>query len=682
MVKLGIDLGTSTSEVSYIKNGEAYLIKNTQEGDSSILPSIVLYENNEFRVGNIAKRKLLLKPELTVKNIKNFIGTNTKIKLDNNEFRAEYISAVIAKRLKEIAEFNLNEKVTEAIVAVPANFTSKQRKATRDALKIAGFNKIDIINEPTAAAIAYGFNNLENSKVLVYDLGGGTFDVSLLEMVNNDIRVLESKGKENCGGVNINEILFDAIIGLFENSLGTTIDKNNKRLLTQINEMIEEAKKDLSFQTETNIVIPNIAIDKNNNYLDLNLDLNRDDFEYLIEEFIDSTVEIMLSVLNEKNLTPEQIDKVILVGGSTRIPLVSKKINEKFNGKIVNGINPEELVAKGCILSSLLDKNKNWIKEISTNNIGIEILGGKTDFILQKGEQLPISKKKRYKTIEDNQEVAEIRLLEGQNKEAKENKKISVLELEGIPKSKKGNEFIELNLNCNIDGTLDIVASVISNNNKLNSRISTIGLDNDEINTLKEKLGNTKVFSNVEIVKENEEFNKEKNLQEALLRKEEVEKVRKEEEERVRREEEERVRREEEERVRREEEERVRREEEAQRQKASVKKEHKITFNNKTSVKAIVDKEHDNLNVMQKTEKVNNNKNDFIEEYDPSRDSEIYTDIATLMEYYKNVKDKLSEDVVKEANELITDMAACVKKDEFRKAREIENKIISLIYIG
>ncbi|MGL4741619.1 MAG: Hsp70 family protein [Sarcina sp.] len=736
MVKLGMDLGTSTSEISYIKNGEAYLIKNTQEGDSNILPSIVLYENEEFRVGNIAKKKLLLKPELTVKNIKNLMGEDTKIKLDNKEFTPEYISGVIAKRLKEIAEFNLNEKVTEVIVAVPANFTSNQRKATRDALKIAGFNKIDIINEPTAAAIAYGFDNLENNKVLVYDLGGGTFDVSLLEVKNRKINVLASKGKGNCGGVNINNILFEAIISLFESSLGTSIDKENKRLLTQIDEVIEEAKKDLSFQTEANIVIPNIAIDESGNYLDLNLDLSRDDFEYLVEDFVDSTMDVMVSLLTEKNLKIEDIDKVILVGGSTRIPLINRKINEKFKGKIVKGINPEELVAKGCILSSRLDETKNLVTEISNNNIGIEILGGKTDFILQKGEILPVYKKKKYKTIEDNQEIAEIRVLEGQSKIAKENNKISTLELDGIPKSKKGNEFIELNLTCNIDGTLDLVANVISNNNKLSSNISRSGLSNESIEVLKDKLKNTKVFSNTDIIKENEEIVKlreieeknkkenERRIEEEKIRQEEIAKIKKEKEmvkaleekrkeekrkeekrkeekrkeEKRKEEKRKEEKRKEEERIRKEKiirEEKIREEEESKlaileanalaKEIVEVKKEvpkveHKLVFNNESSIKAVVDKEEKHVEAVIDSQVVD--KNEFIEEYDPSRDSEIYADIATLMEYYKRVRENLDEETIKEANDLISDMAAYVKQDEFRKARELENKIISLIYIG
>ncbi|MGL4762541.1 MAG: Hsp70 family protein [Sarcina sp.] len=716
--KIGIDLGTSTCEISYLKNGEAKIIKNLQEGESTIIPSAILFDNSSsFKVGNIARKKAILKPELVVENIKALMGTKALIEFGEEVYTPEFIYAILAKRLKEIAEFNINEKIEEAVVTVPARFNSLQRKATRDSLSIAGFKVIDIINEPTAAAIAYGIENIEKSEnVLVYDLGGGTFDVSILEIENKSYKVLASEGNLNLGGNDINRILYETIVNLFENSVGIKIDGDNKRLTTELNIAIEEAKKSLSFESATSIVVPNIAIDTNGASMDLNLDLSREDFEYLIDEFVNSTLEIVDKTLACVKIDRDEIDKVILVGGSTRMPLIRKKVNDIFNGKVLNGVNPDELVAKGAILSTLNKNNENIaISEIVNNDIGVEILNEKFDRIVKKGTKLPIVVKKSYKTVEDNQEIAEIKVYEGEEVDIKSNKFISSFDIENIPKDAKGGQQIDLVFTCNLDGVLVAESKVISNLSQIRKDISLKGLTDKDINMLKTKIKRISVFDGKTMSSQEKEELINKENERRLLEKRRVEN-KKIEEERIQRERIENERREQEridkERIERERIEQAKLEEkrkaeaarleteEAKRQKEITKESEKaldLKLNiSSNQVRNVIDTRNENFevseknnvseNILKKEEVVAVNQNidasDLLEEYDPSRDGEIYNDIATLMEYYKKVSPNLDAHTKEKAQELIGDLVGLVKKDKFKDARGKENEIIELIYRG
>ena len=753
--KIGIDLGTSTSEIAYLDGIDAKLIKNLQEGNSVVIPSVVLLDGNSFKVGKNAKKKAFIKSRFISENIKKHMGKSEFIKLGSENFKPEYISAVIAKRLKGIAEFNLNEKVDEAVVAVPAMFNSLQRKATRDALLIAGFNIVSIINEPTAAAIAYGVSSGKNENVLVYDLGGGTFDVSILEIKDSNYKVISNGGKYDLGGDSINKLLFDTIITLFESSTGKKIDLNNKRLITEINIVIEEAKKDLSFEKTTSIVVPNITFDENNNPLDLNLDLSRDDFEYLVDDMINSTLSIVNETLKSANLSSENIDKVILVGGSTRIPLIRKKLGTLFQGKIVNGINPEELVAKGAILSTIADnKEVNIVNEVTSNNIGVEIMNGVFDKIIEKGSKLPVSISKKYKTVESNQEVAQIKIFEGENEEVKGNKFISEFDLENIPKDDKGAQGIEIDISYNLDGTLEVFSTVLSNSKNIRKLIPVKGLKEDEINTLRNKLKSIDIFNEdseifefddiensnedeseikareeeeelrvqeemrrleeeeiYRIEEENERLEAEKreierlekeriNLQKLRLENKKREKIKKEqleakknEEERVKRLQDAKLEREKMEelgrnrRAKLEIEEQERRIEKERHDKQSNLKKVKVVEAEpmKLNIRNIIDKDKEEKKeiIIEETKNIETaDSSDLIEEYDPSKDGEIYDDLARLMQYYKDVSSKLDPDVRTSANELIGDLVGLIKKDKFMEARKKENEIISLIYIG
>ena len=716
--KIGIDLGTSTCEISYLENGEAKIIKNLQEGESSIIPSAILFDNaNNFKVGNIAKKKVILNPNLVVENIKGLMGTKTLIELGDESYTPEFISAILAKRLKEIAEFSMNEKIEDVIVTVPAKFDSLQRKATRDALIIAGFNNVDIINEPTAAAIAYGVVNLtKKEKVLVYDLGGGTFDVSILEIENNNYKVLASEGDMNHGGNAINKILFDTIVNLFESSVGTKLDATNKRLITELNIAIEEAKQGLSFETVASIVVPNIAFDSQGSNMDLNLDLSRDDFEYLIDDFIDNTLGIVDKTLQSVSISNNDIDKVILVGGSTRMPLIRKKVNEKFSGKVLNGVNPDELVAKGAILSTLNDNKDELssISEIINNDIGVEILNGQFDKIVAKGTTLPVRIKKSYKTVEDNQEIAEIKIYEGQESDIKANKFISSFDIDNIPKDNKGIQHIDLIFTCNLDGVLLAESKIISNLKEVKRNISLKGLEDKDIELFKNKISKINVFNGIngdEYTKEEleEECKKARIIEEKRVeaQRKEAERIKAEqlaaverEQERVRLEQEQRLK----ENAERERIEKGRLEEERRTILAKEQEEKKIkgptlklniSNNSGNQVKNIVDKSTEKNNIESAGSPQTNmqvqsiasvaevvDASELIEEYDPSRDGEIYNDIATLMEYYKRVSPDLDNETKEKAQELVGDLVGLVKKDKFREARTKENEIIQLIYIG
>ena len=719
--KIGIDLGTSTCEISYIDGKEAKVIKNLQEGESAIIPSAILLSGeNSFKVGNVAKKKAILNPELVVENIKGLLGSKKSIRLGDDIYNPEYISAIMVKRLKEIAEFNINKKIDDVIVTVPAKFDSLQRKATRDALVIAGFENVEIINEPTAAAISYGITNLDKcEKVLVYDLGGGTFDVSILEIENNNYRVLASNGDLNLGGNTINQILFDTIVNLFETSVGVKLDNSNKRLITELNKEIEEAKKSLSFENTASIVVPNITRDSENNSLDLNLDLNREDFEYLIEDFLDRTLDIVQKTLNLIEIDKNEIDKVLLVGGSTRIPLVREKVNTLFNGKILNGVNPEEIVAKGAILSTLNNNNEILaISEILNNDIGVEVFGGKFDKIIKKGTKLPVTVKKSYKTVEDNQEIAEIRVYEGQNINTEDNKFISSFDVDNIPKDEKGYQHIDLNFTCNRDGVLVAESKVISNLSEMKKKISLKGLTEKDIEVLRYKISKVSVFDKIASDEENE-LEKENIRKEEERRKEEYrrkleEERKKEEEERRRKlederkkEEEERRRKLEEERKKEEErrreleEERIKKEERLEQEKIKYEKKEnnkqlglKLNLSN-NQIKNIVDKneqiKEDEVQERKENKKVEEIQeateevvdiSSVIEEYDPARDGEIYDDMANLMEYYKKVSPELDAKTKEKVQQLIGDLVGFVKNDSFREARGKENEILQLIYRG
>lgn len=711
-MKIGIDLGTSTSEIAYLKDEKmACLVKNTQEGDSVVIPSAVLYDNGNFKVGNIAIKNSILKSDYVMQNIKSTIGIKKKIMLGNNEFETEYICAVIAKRLKEIAEFNLNKDIDEVIVAVPATFNIAQRKATRDSLLIAGFKKVSLINEPTAAAIAYGINLNENGNIVVYDLGGGTFDVSILSVKNNTYKVLGVGGDKNLGGNTVNKVIFDAIVNLFESSMNEKIDLNNKRLLTAINLEVENVKKNLSFEETSSIVINNIAVDEENNSLDLNLDLSRDDLEYLINDVVDRSINIVDDVLKIAGLNRSNIDKVILVGGSTRIPLIRKKLGSLFVGKILNGTNPEEMVAKGAVLSQVLEASDiGIINEKTSNGLGVEIVGGKFDCLINKNESLPITIEKSYKTVEDNQEIAQINIYEGISENIGENNIISSFDLCDIPKSVRGNENINLKFSCNLDGTLDVIAKVNSSGKEENIVLPLEGLSNDAISILKKKLEVVDVFngssSNVG-VEEEEDLTVEKNEIEKLKKIKELQRIEKErleqerlEQEKIKQEqlmlEKEKLERErleiqkrELERIKKEEAEKLERKEAEEKKRLmenSSKNKMSLKFD-RNVIKNVIDVSNDKEVITEIKNEVPKQVNlqqasEFIEDYDPTRDSEIYNDVARLIEYFKNVGPQLDAITKQKATELIGDLTGCIKNDNFRLAREKENEIIALIYRG
>lgn len=466
---IGIDLGTTTSEVAYYVNGKAEIIKNIQEGDSTVIPSVVLIEDGDIKVGQIAKNQMILKPKKTVIEIKKLMGKDKNISIENKEYSPIEISAMILRKIKEIAEFYIGEEVEEAVITVPANFNDKGRRDTKKAGEMAGLKVERIINEPTAAAIAYGINNLEtNMNILVYDFGGGTIDVTVLELFNGVLDVKTSRGA-SIGGKDIDQLLIEYIMDKFLQETGIKLDKENLRVLSALKNVSEECKKNLSFQNSWNVVVPYICVDENNDPVDLNMSISQEELGNIIEGIIKETENIVEDALMGANLEKREIDKVILVGGSTRLLQVKNMIKTKFGiDKIVTGINPEETVAIGAAIQCALknndiELNSNIVVADACNyTLGVEVFGHKFDPIIKRDSKLPTKVKKLYKTVEDNQDEAIINIYEGESEDVVNNEKLDTISIKDIPLGEKGKEIMEITFAYDLNGILNVDVEVLS----------------------------------------------------------------------------------------------------------------------------------------------------------------------------------------------------------------------------
>lgn len=521
---VGIDLGTTTSEVAFYKNGEGIIIKNIQEGDSTIIPSVVLINNNEIKVGNKAKNQMVLRPKNTISEIKKFIGTNKIITVDGEEYTPVDISAMILKKIKEVAEFYIGESVEEAVITVPANFNDKQRKETKLAGEKAGLKVERIINEPTAAAIAYGIDKLkENMNILVYDFGGGTTDVTVLELFNGILDVKASRGNNELGGKDIDEIIIEYIVETFFKENNISLDTSNPRIASILKSTSEDAKKSLSFEKETEIIIPYICSDEKNNPIDLNITLTSDNLEGMCMDIIKSTEEVINDTLRASNLKEEEIDKVILVGGSTRMPCIQNMIKRKFGiNKIARGVNNDEVVAvgaslQGAIKMGIMEAEKNIVVlDTCSHTLGVEVIGSKLNSIIKRDSKLPAKVTKKYKTVDDNQEFAEIKIYEGESEDVSQDTFIDVLEINNIPKNKRGMEEIEITFKYDLNGILDVSVKLISTGQVRGKQINTkeefmdlgdLTLENKEL--LEKNKNVIKVDDNNEVEKFDEDIDEE-----------------------------------------------------------------------------------------------------------------------------------------------------------------------------
>ncbi|WP_300351149.1 Hsp70 family protein [Clostridium sp.] len=491
---IGIDLGTTTSEIAYVKDGKPCIIRNIEEGDEHVIPSVVSIDGEEIKVGKKAKNQLLLKPEFTVSEVKRIMGTDEIINIQGKEYKPEEISAFILKKLKEVAEYFLGEEVLEAVITVPANFNDIQRKATKNAGEIAGFKVERIINEPTAAAMAYGVDNIDkNGNILVYDFGGGTFDVTILEMFNGVLDVKVSRGNNYLGGKDIDNKIIDYVVSEFEKSSGIKLDSSDSRTLARLKEGVEEAKKSLSSSKMAEIVLPYIGIDRDGNPINLEMVLTRDEFEENVKDIIESTELIVNEALEDAKLIDDEIDIVLLVGGSSRIPYVRNMLEKRFKGKIARGVNPDEAVALGASVQAAIKndipvgkKGSIIVTDTCNYTLGVALKGGIFDPIIERDSKLPANTTKRYCTVVDNQTEVLVSVYEGESRYINDNTLIDEFILSGIPKAETAKEKIDITFTYDLNGILNVSAEILSTGEEISKIMSTKGLSKEEVQDLKE----------------------------------------------------------------------------------------------------------------------------------------------------------------------------------------------------
>ena len=487
---IGIDLGTTTSEIAYIKNGRPEIIED--ETGKRIIPSVVSYDtrNNEIFAGNKAYNIRISNAENTIQEIKRHMGEDYKVKINGDELYPHEVSAIILAELKKYAEDRLGEKVDEAVITVPANFTNQQREATKEAGKLAGLRVERIINEPTAAAMAYGIDNLDKeANILVYDLGGGTFDVTVLELYKGVLDVKASRGNNLLGGKDFDATVEKYILDEFRKKYGVDLYEikgiNKVRAEGAIKDGAKKVKEELSFQEIGMINIPFLAI-LDGEPVGLDLELTRVKFEKLTKDLVQSTRVPIKEALEASNLDYNDIDIVLTVGGSSRIPAVQELAEELFPGKVRHDINPDEAVAMGAaiqagIKNDQIDSESSIIVTDKCNyNLGTSIvkgdgngrlIGDVFDCIIPVDSSIPCSKTKRYYTCSHNQEIVSIDVYEGYNEVASKNEKISEFELDGIPKAPAGEEAVDINFSYDLNGTLEVTATIVSTGKRANKTI-------------------------------------------------------------------------------------------------------------------------------------------------------------------------------------------------------------------
>ena len=480
---IGIDLGTTNSCVAVLEGGEPTVIANAE--GSRTTPSVVGFaKNGERLVGETAKRQAITNPDRTISSIKRHMGENYKVTIDNKDYTPQDISAMILGKLKADAESYLGEKVTEAVITVPAYFSDAQKQATKDAGKIAGLDVKRIINEPTAASLAYGLDKDEAShKILVYDLGGGTFDVSILELGDGVFEVLATNGDTRLGGDDFDEALLTFMADSFAKENGVDL-RADKMALQRLKEAAEKAKKELSSAQTTNVNLPFITVNENGP-LHMNMDITRAKFEQLTAGLVERTVEPMKKAMADAGVTNADIAKVILVGGSTRIPAVQEVVKKVTGKEPFKGINPDECVAVGAAIQAGVltgEVNDVLLLDVTPLSLSIETLGGVATKLIERNTTIPTKKSQIFSTAADNQTAVDIHVMQGEREMAAGNITLGRFQLTGIPPAPRGVPQIEVTFDIDANGIVNVSAKDMGTGKSQQITItSSTKLSDDEI---------------------------------------------------------------------------------------------------------------------------------------------------------------------------------------------------------